>query len=89
MSLTVAIVEWLELHTGKQAIAASIPGGGTYFHLNFALTFRCSQLSEDHTNEIKNDIHPEYWIHRDRFNILKYIYCGGLYDDMSALNTSL
>ena len=27
--------------------------------LKFSLTERCSQSGEDHTNEIKHDIHPE------------------------------
>ena len=26
-------------------------------------------IGEEHTNEIKRDIHPELWVHRDRFNI--------------------
>ena len=39
--------------------AGSIPGGGIYFHLEFLLIFRCSQLGEAYTNEIKHNIHPE------------------------------
>ena len=34
-----------------------------------SITERCSHPGEDHTNEIKHDIHPEYWVDRDRFNI--------------------
>ena len=50
------IKEWLELHAEKQVAAGSLPGGGgTYF----TLASRCSQLGEDHTNEIKHVIHPE------------------------------
>ena len=33
MSLTVPKVEWLERHAGKQGLAGSIPGKGTYFLL--------------------------------------------------------
>ena len=36
--------------------------------MKFSLTERCSHPGEDHTNEIKHDIHPE-WVDRDRFNI--------------------
>ena len=39
--------------------AGSIPGGGIYFHSEFSLIFRCSQLGEAYTNEIKHNIHPE------------------------------
>ena len=38
--------------------------------LKFSLSERCSHPGEDHTNEIKHDIHPEYkWAHRDKFYI--------------------
>ena len=39
MSLTVAIAKWLERHTGKQVVAGSIPGGGTYFHFEVCAYF--------------------------------------------------
>ena len=53
------MAEWLERSAGKQVVAGSIHDGGTYFHFEFSLTSRCLQLGEDHTNEIKYDIHPE------------------------------
>ena len=59
MSVTVPIAEWLERDAGKPVIAGSISGGGTHFHFEFCAYFSCSQLGEDHTNEIKHGIHPE------------------------------
>ena len=59
MSLTIPIAKRLEQHAGKQGGAGSIPGGGIYFHLEFPLISRCSQLGEAYTNEIKHNIHPE------------------------------
>ena len=50
------------------------------FILNFALTSHCSKLGEEHTYEIKHDIHPEKWVHIDRFNIKQ------TYGDISALS---
>ena len=34
-------------------------GRGIYFHSEFLLIFRCSQLGEAYTNEIKYNFHPE------------------------------
>ena len=51
--LTILIAKRLEQHAG------SIPGGDIYFHLEFSLIYRCSQLGEAYTNEIKHNIHPE------------------------------
>ena len=59
MSISLPIAEWLEGHTGKEGVAGSNPGGGIHYHLKVSLTERCSHPGEDHTNEIKNDIHPE------------------------------
>ena len=39
------------------------------FVLTVSLIFRGLKLVEDHTNEIKHDIHPEKWVQRDMFNI--------------------
>ena len=77
MSSTVPIAKWLEINAGKQ-----FPAEAHIFILNFALTPRCSHLGEDHTHEIKHDIHPEKWVHTDRFNIKQY--GAGLYYGMSA-----
>ena len=51
------MADWLERRAWKQGVAGSIPREGTCFHFEFSLTFRCSQLGEDHSNEIKCDIH--------------------------------
>ena len=59
MSISLPIAEWLEGHAGKQGVAGSIPGGGIHFILKCSLTERCSHPDEDHTNEIKHDIHQE------------------------------
>ena len=59
MSLTILIAKRLEQHAGKQGGAGSIPGGGIYFHSEFSLIFRYSQLGEAYKNEIKHNIHPE------------------------------
>ena len=60
MSLSLPIAEWLEGHAGKQGVAGSIPGGGIHYHFEiFAKTERHLHPGEDHTNEIKHDIHPE------------------------------
>ena len=59
MSISLPIAEWLEEHAGKQGVAGSISGGGIHYHFKFSPTKRCSHPGEDHTNEIKHDIHPE------------------------------
>ena len=59
MSLTVQMAELLEGHAGKQGVAGSIPDGGIHYIFNFPLTSRWSQRDDDHTHEIKHDIHPE------------------------------
>ena len=64
MSLTIPISKSLEQHAGKQGGAGSIPGGGIYFHFEFSLIFRCSQLVEAYTNKIKHNIHPEEWMQK-------------------------
>ena len=69
MSISLLIAEWLDRHAEKHGVAGSTPGGGIHYHFEFSLTERCSHPDEDHTNEIKHDIHPEHWVHRDRFNI--------------------
>ena len=58
MSISLPIADSLEGHAGKQRVAGSIPGGAYIIILKFSLTERCSQNDEDHTNEIKHDIHP-------------------------------
>ena len=58
MSISLPIAEWLEGHAREQGVAGSIPGRGIHYHLKFSLTKR-SHPGEDHTSEIKHDIHPE------------------------------
>ena len=50
LSLTVPIAKWLERHAGKQGVAGSIPGGGTYFHFELCAS-HFSQLGENHTQQ--------------------------------------
>ena len=52
------MAEWLEVHAWKQGITGSIPGGGRDYHFEFFDSL-WSQLGDDHTNEIKHEIHPE------------------------------
>ena len=59
MSISLPIAEWLEGHARKQGVAGSIPGGGIHYHFEIFSNGRCSHPGEDHTNEIKHDIHPE------------------------------
>ena len=42
------------------------------FILNFPHPSHSSQLGEAHTNEVKHDIHPEYKLHRNKDNCIKY-----------------
>ena len=51
--------EWLEWHAGKQGVADSIPTDAYIIVLNVSLSTHWSQLSDNHTNEIKHNIHPE------------------------------
>ena len=53
------MAEWLSSWLAEQEDRGSIPGGGIHYILKFSLTERCSYPGEDHTNEIKHDIHPE------------------------------
>ena len=59
MLLIVPIAEWLEGRDGKQGVAGPTPGGGLHYHFEFFAYGTLSHLCEDHTNEIKHDIHPE------------------------------
>ena len=59
MSISLPIAEWLKGHAGKQGVAGSIPGKGIHYHFEIFLTERCSHPGNDHTNEIKHDIHRE------------------------------
>ena len=61
-SLTVSVSEWLEGHAGKHGSLVRFPADAYIFILIFSFTFRSSQLGEAYTNEIKHDIHPEYWV---------------------------
>ena len=59
MLISLPIAEWLEGHAGKQGVAGLIPGGGIHYHFEIFAYGTLSHPDEDHTNEIKHDIHPE------------------------------
>ena len=59
MSISLPIAEWLERRSGKQKSRVRFPAEAYNIILKFPLTERCSHPGEDHTNEIKHDIHPE------------------------------
>ena len=59
MLISLPIAEWLEGHAAKQGVAVRFPAEAYIIILKFSLTELCSQPGEDHTNEIKHDIHPE------------------------------
>ena len=59
MSISLPIAEWLEGHAGKQGSRVRFPAEAYIIILKFSLTERCSHPGEDHTNEIKHDIHLE------------------------------
>ena len=59
MSISLPIAEWLEGHARKQGVAGSIPGGGMHYHFEIFVNGTLFTSGEDHTNEIKHDIHPE------------------------------
>ena len=59
MSISLPIAEWLEGHAGKQGVAGSIPGWGMHYHFDNFAKGKLFTPGEDHTNEIKHDIHPE------------------------------
>ena len=43
----------------SQILKVRFPAEAYIIFLKFSLTERCSHPGEDHTNEIKHDIHPE------------------------------
>ena len=58
-TLTVPTAEWLEGLAGKHGIVGSSPRGDIHYHFEFFAYGTWLHLGEDHTNEIKHDIHPE------------------------------
>ena len=58
MWISLPIAEWLEGHAGKQGVAGSIPGGGIHYHFEIFANGTLFNPGEDHTDEIKHDIHP-------------------------------
>ena len=72
MSISLLIAEWLEDTLESKGSRVRFPAEAYIIILKFSLTERCSHPGEDHTNEIKHDIHPEYCVDRDL--ILKQIW---------------
>ena len=49
-----------------QKYGGSNSAGDIHFHFELFALFPSSQLGEGNTNEIKLDIHPEYYAHREK-----------------------